>query len=114
MAFQIKRVYSEVAKSDGYRVLVDRLWPRGMTKEHADVDLWLKELSPSTALRKWFNHEPEKWNGFLKKYKTELHESGAMDQLLALQEKHAKITLLYGAKDEIHNNAVALLEFLKK
>lgn len=113
MAFQIKRVYSDIAKTDGYRVLVDRLWPRGMTKEHADIDVWLKELSPSTALRKWFNHEPEKWNGFLRKYQAELHHSGAMDQLLSLKEKHAKITLLYGAKDETHNNAVALLEFLQ-
>lgn len=113
MAIKIKRAYEDKAIADGYRVLVDRLWPRGVKKTDAHVDVWLKELAPSTELRKWFNHEPEKWTGFLKKYKAELHDSGAFEQLKALKEKHSMLTLVYAAKDEEYNNAEALLEFLK-
>lgn len=113
MVIKIKRAYEDKATADGYRVLVDRLWPRGVKKTDAHVDVWLKELAPSTELRKWFNHEPEKWTGFLKKYKLELHESGALGQLETLKEKHTTLTLVFAAKDEEHNNAEALLEFLK-
>ncbi|AYB35652.1 DUF488 family protein [Chryseolinea soli] len=108
----IKRVYEPFSKTDGYRILVDRLWPRGIKKEDAHVDQWLKEIAPSTALRKWFNHEPEKWKSFLTKYKAELKGSAALDELLALLKQHKTVTLLYGAKDEQHNQAVALTKFI--
>lgn len=111
MSIAIKRVYEPFSKADGYRILVDRLWPRGIKKEDAHVDLWLKEVAPSTALRKWFNHEPEKWRSFLSKYKAELKESAALEELQALRKQHKTVTLLYGAKDEQHNQAVALKQF---
>ena|SRR5689334_23818713 len=111
MSIAIKRVYEPFSKADGYRILVDRLWPRGLKKEDAHVDLWLKEVAPSTALRKWFNHEPEKWKSFLSKYKAELKGSAALEELQALRKQHKTITLLYGAKDEQHNQAVALKQF---
>jgi uncharacterized protein YeaO (DUF488 family) len=113
MSIAIKRVYEPFLKTDGYRILVDRLWPRGIKKEDAHIDLWLKELAPSTALRKWFNHEPEKWKSFLTKYKTELKGSPAWEELLALLKLHKTVTLLYGAKDEQHNQAVALRLFME-
>jgi uncharacterized protein YeaO (DUF488 family) len=112
MSIAIKRVYEPFSKTDGYRILVDRLWPRGIKKEDAHVDQWLKEVAPSTALRKWFNHEPEKWKSFLTKYKAELKGSAALDELLALLKQNKTITLLYGAKDEQHNQAVALKQFI--
>lgn len=112
MSIAIKRVYEPFSKADGYRILVDRLWPRGIKKEDAHVDLWLKEVAPSTALRKWFNHEPEKWKSFLTKYKAELKESAALEELTALLRQHKTVTLLYGAKDEQHNQAVALKQFM--
>jgi uncharacterized protein YeaO (DUF488 family) len=111
MSIAIKRVYEPFSKADGYRILVDRLWPRGIKKEDAHVDLWLKEVAPSTALRKWFNHEPEKWRSFLSKYKAELKGSAALEELQALRNQHKTVTLLYGAKDEQHNQAVALKQF---
>lgn len=111
MAIAIKRVYEPFSKTDGYRILVDRLWPRGIKKEDSHVDQWLKEVAPSTALRKWFNHEPEKWKSFLTKYKAELKGSAALDELQALLKQHKTVTLLYGAKDEQHNQAVALKKF---
>ncbi|HEY5744627.1 MAG TPA: DUF488 domain-containing protein [Chryseolinea sp.] len=112
MSIAIKRVYEPFSKADGYRILVDRLWPRGIKKEDAHVDQWLKEVAPSTALRKWFNHEPEKWKSFLTKYKAELKGSAALDELLALLKQHKTVTLLYGAKDEQHNQAAALKQFI--
>ncbi|SHH77606.1 Uncharacterized conserved protein YeaO, DUF488 family [Chryseolinea serpens] len=111
MSIAIKRVYEPFSKADGYRILVDRLWPRGIKKEAAHVDLWLKEVAPSTALRKWFNHEPEKWKSFLTKYNAELKGSAALEELQALRKQHKTVTLLYGAKDEQHNQAVALKQF---
>ena len=113
MSIAIKRIYEPFSKTDGYRILVDRLWPRGIKKEDAHVDLWLKEVAPSTALRKWFNHEPEKWKSFLTKYKAELKDSAAHGELVALLKQHKTVTLLYSAKDEQHNQAVALREFLE-
>ncbi len=109
MAIQTKRIYLSAAKADGFRVLVDRLWPRGVRKEDAHLDLWLKEVAPSTELRKWFNHEPEKWKEFCKKYKAELKGSAAMAELLSLVRAHKAVTLLYAAKDEEHNEAIVLL-----
>lgn len=114
MALKLKRVYELPEESDGYRVLADRLWPRGIKKEAAQIDIWLKEVAPSTALRKWFNHEPEKWQEFVSKYKSELRDSDVLDDLKSLVRKHKTITLLYGSKDEKYNHAVVLRMVLKK
>lgn len=114
MPVQIKRVYEPTAKADGYRVLVDRLWPRGIKKEDAHVDIWLKEVAPTAALRKWFAHDPEKWIEFETKYKNELRATTAFDELLAEVGKHKTVTLLFAAKDELHNNAVVLQQLLLK
>ena len=109
----IKRVYAEPSQDDGMRILVDRLWPRGLTKEKAKVDLWLKEIAPSSELRKWFAHDPKKWPEFKRRYAEELKaESGPLARLR--QEADRKtVTLLYGAKDEEHNEAVVLLEIMQ-
>lgn len=110
---RIKRVYETKSKDDGYRVLVDRLWPRGVSKEKAGLDLWMKDIGPSDELRKWFNHDPAKWEDFKKKYKQELKSKKDLtDQLKKLEKEHAKLTLLYGAHDEQHNQAVVLAEVL--
>jgi uncharacterized protein YeaO (DUF488 family) len=114
MTVQVKRVYEPAAKTDGYRVLIDRLWPRGLSKEKAHVDKWLKEVAPSTKLRKWFNHEPEKWNSFCTKYRSELAGSSALEELLGDMRAHKTVTLLFGARDEQHNDAVALEEFIRE
>lgn len=111
---QIKRVYEPADAKDGFRILVDRLWPRGMKKENARIDTWLKEIAPSTTLRKWFAHDPEKWTAFKKKYTQELKENEAFDELLGLIKKHKRITLVYAAKDERHNDALALQQYLQK
>lgn len=103
----IKRVYDAPAKADGIRVLVDRIWPRGIKKEDAKIDMWLKEVAPSTKLRQWFAHDPEKWSDFRSRYLSELKGNTALAELKALSQKN-KITLLYAAKDEEHNNAVVL------
>lgn len=112
MDIRIKRVYEAPAKEDGYRLLVDRVWPRGMTKEHAHVEEWLKDIGPSTELRKWFGHEPPKYSEFKKRYRQELE---AMPELLAhirATAKKQRVTLVYSAKDEEHNQAVVLREVL--
>ncbi|MCW5873096.1 MAG: DUF488 domain-containing protein [Anaerolineales bacterium] len=114
MSIKLKRVYEAAAASDGYRVLVDRLWPRGLKKEAAAIDLWLKEIGPSTELRHWFGHEPEKFPQFSKLYKAELKTNPAVAELRALAKQHKTITLLYGARDTEHNQAVVLQEFLEK
>lgn len=109
----IKRVYEAAATSDGYRVLVDRLWPRGLTKEKADVDLWLKEAAPSTELRAWFGHQPERFAEFSRRYREELSQRPeVLDQLSALESEHGLITLVYGAHDDEHNQAVVLADAL--
>ncbi len=106
---KVKRVYEPVEKHDGYRVLVDRLWPRGLSKESAAIDLWLKEIAPSTELRKWFNHDPDKWPEFQKRYKDELKARQALiEELRALQKKQHTVTLLYSAKNEALNQAIVL------
>jgi uncharacterized protein YeaO (DUF488 family) len=110
----IKRVYEEPKKSDGKRILVDRLWPRGLTKAEVKVDLWLKEIAPSTALRKWFSHEPSKWEEFKKRYSVELEKNNEQISLLEREVSEGKVTLVYGAKDQEHNGAVVLREFLER
>lgn len=114
MNINIKRVYEKPDKEDGYRILVDRLWPRGLTKEKANVDLWLKEIAPSTGLRKWFGHEPAKWNDFKKKYVAELNENKESVSVLKEKMKKGTVTLLYGAKDREHNEALVLLHYTTK
>jgi uncharacterized protein YeaO (DUF488 family) len=114
MKIQMKRVYDEPSDTDGTRILIDRLWPRGVSKAKAKVDLWLKAIAPSTPLRQWFGHDPGKWEEFKKRYKDELdHNSGAVAQLRALLAQ-GTVTLLYGAKDKDHNDAVVLQEYVKK
>jgi uncharacterized protein YeaO (DUF488 family) len=111
---QIKRVYEKPAKQDGLRVLVDRLWPRGLTKEKAHVDLWMKEIAPSDELRKWFHHEEQNWGEFEKKYKAELAErKELLGELKKLQREHGTVTLLYGSKDEKQNQAVVLAQMIR-
>ena len=109
--FAAKRVYEPAAKDDGYRVLVDRLWPRGLTKAKAQVHLWLKQIAPSTELRNWFKHDPEKWPEFQKRYRRELDQE-TLNSLRRLEKQHKKVTLLYGAKSDERNQAVALLKIL--
>ncbi|MBI3465041.1 MAG: DUF488 family protein [Planctomycetes bacterium] len=111
---RLKRIYDAPSKRDGLRLLVERLWPRGVSKEKAAVDLWLKELAPSTALRKWFNHEPEKWAEFRKRYWSELEKKGDLLILLKHRTTEGTVTFVYAAQDREHNSAVALKEFLEE
>lgn len=113
MTIKIKRIYEPFSKSDGYRVLVDRLWPRGIKKETAFINKWMKEVAPSTNLRKWFDHDPEKWKAFITKYKAELKGSIAFEELMSVIKEHKVITLVYSAKDEQYNQAVALKQFIE-
>ena len=108
----IKRVYEPYGRDDGCRILVDRLWPRGLSKEQARVDVWLKEIAPSDELRKWFAHDPAKWKKFLEKYMDELDNNPTTRELLNLIKKYKRITLLYSSKEEKLNNAYALLQWL--
>ncbi|WP_188758891.1 DUF488 domain-containing protein [Edaphobacter acidisoli] len=114
MSLHIKRVYDEPAKSDGTRILVDRLWPRGLSKENAHVDLWLKDVAPSDELRKWFGHEPARWPEFRARYRAEIKKNPAQIALLRQAIGKGPATLVYGAKDEQHNQAVVLYEFLTR
>ncbi|MHA6690983.1 DUF488 domain-containing protein [Devosia sp. A449] len=109
--YAIKRIYEPAASEDGVRVLVDRLWPRGVSKDEAKIDHWLKDVAPSSELRTWFGHEPVRWDEFRRRYRAELHDNNAaLDELRQLT---GKVTLLYGAHDEAHNQAVVLLELLQ-
>jgi len=112
MKINIKRVYEKPEKEDGIRILVDRLWPRGLTKEKAAIDLWLNEIAPTTELRKWFGHDPAKWKDFQKRYKQELKKNNEQVLLLKEQLKKGIVTLVYGAKDEEHNEALVLKELI--
>lgn len=114
MKMFVKRIYELPAKSDGFRVLVDRLWPRGISKANAKLDLWLKDLGPSTILRTWFNHDPVRWEEFQRRYHVELKQKTALLANIKQQAKLGPVTLLYSAKDEVHNQAVALQRFLMK
>jgi uncharacterized protein YeaO (DUF488 family) len=111
---KIKRVYEKPDKNDGRRILVDRLWPRGLTKEKAKVDLWLKDIAPSTELRKWFGHDPKKWRSFCGRYQTELKQHANQLKLLKSKAKEGPVTLVYGARDQEHNEAVVLKQFLER
>lgn len=111
---QVKRIYDSVTEDDGYRVLIDRLWPRGFSKEDAKVDLWMKEIAPSTELRKWFDHDPDKWMEFQQRFKDELvNKKELIDQLLNLEKEKKVITLLFSAKDREKNQAMVLIEVLR-
>ena len=113
---RIKRVYREPNLEDGVRILIDRIWPRGFSKERARIDEWKKELAPSTALRKWFGHDPAKWAGFRERYRKEPTESGEIEALreLAIRSRREAITLIYSAADEQHNQAAVLMELLQE
>ncbi|GAA1646584.1 DUF488 domain-containing protein [Georgenia ruanii] len=112
MTFTVARVYDPPADDGGARVLVDRLWPRGLAKADAHVDLWLKEVAPSTDLRKVFHHDPDLFPEFTRRYRAELDANPAVDQLRELEREHGTVTLLYGAKDTEHNQAVVLRDYL--
>jgi len=137
MRIAAKRAYTEPAPGDGFRILIDRLWPRGIGKEKARIDLWLKDVAPSTELRKWFGHDPAKWPGFQRRYREELGQKQEalqdgnpaelweargeelwqkQEQLATIKAQATKtpVTLVYGAKDEEHNDAVVLLQLLKR
>lgn len=109
---KLKRVYENPLPNDGLRVLVDRLWPRGLTKERAAVDLWLKDVAPSTELRKWFGHDPARWKQFQTRYRKELQEKKDALQLLKQKSRGHTVTLVYGARDEEHNEALVLKQIL--
>ncbi len=111
----IKRVYEPAQKKDGYRVLVDRLWPRGVKKEDARIDEWMKYIAPSPGLRKWFGHQPERWGPFSRAYRAELKEAVEPVQKLAdCIRQHSKVTLIYAARDEQHTHALVLHRFMEK
>ena len=111
---RIARVYESPGQRDGWRVLVDRLWPRGLRKDAAQIDEWLKEVAPSNQLRKWFGHKPERWAEFQKRYRSELAKKiGVIESLRAAERQHGTLTLLFGAKDQKHNQAMVLRELLK-
>jgi uncharacterized protein YeaO (DUF488 family) len=113
MSVKLKRAYEPAESTDGFRILVDRLWPRGVSKKSARIDLWLKEIAPSTQLRKWFGHDPSKWGEFRKRYFRELEENSEVVAQLLEHVGHGTVTLVYGAKDQDHNDAVAIREYFK-
>lgn len=113
-AITIKRAYEAASESDGFRILVDRVWPRGVSKTDAKIDAWLKDIAPSSSLRKWFGHDPEKWGEFKTRYFEEL--DGNAETVATIRrhlDENRKVTLVYAAKDETHNNAVALKAYLE-
>lgn len=110
---RVKRIYEPAAEDDGFRVLVDRIWPRGVSREAATVDLWLKEVAPSAELRKWFGHAPERFAEFRERYLEELDTNPAFARLQRATAEHERVTLLYGARDRQHNQAVVLRELLE-
>lgn len=111
---RIKRIYDKPDEKDGYRILVDRLWPRGLSRDKARIDLWLKEIAPGDKLRKWYSHDVEKFDDFSRKYKQELRDkSGLLKQIKKLEKEHKTVTLLFSARDVSHNNAVVLLDYLR-
>jgi uncharacterized protein YeaO (DUF488 family) len=111
--FKLKRVYEEPNAQDGYRVLVERLWPRGLSKERAALDLWLKDVAPSAALRQWFGHDPARWAEFRKRYLQELKTKEDEIRLLKQKEKEGAVTLLFAARDVEHNGAIVLRSLLE-
>jgi uncharacterized protein YeaO (DUF488 family) len=115
MPVKLKRVYDERSEDDGFRILVDRLWPRGLAKAEAGIDLWFEDAAPSNELRRWFGHDPGKWKEFQRRYRAELAENpDAMAALRDAVKSHRKVTLLFGAKDTEHNQAVVLRDLLTR
>jgi uncharacterized protein YeaO (DUF488 family) len=110
---RVKRIYEEPSDQDGFRILVDRLWPRGLRKSEARLDLWIKEIAPENRLRRWFSHDPEKWEEFRKCYIKELEQKEEYVQELLDKARETDLTLLYAAKDEIFNNATVLKEYIE-
>jgi uncharacterized protein YeaO (DUF488 family) len=109
---KLKRAYETPTADDGTRILIDRLWPRGITKKRAAVDQWMKDISPSTELRKWFGHDPARWDEFRRRYAQEVHKNGDLLEQLRSLARHGPITLVYSAHDEKHNDAVELRELI--
>jgi uncharacterized protein YeaO (DUF488 family) len=110
---QVKRAYEPPGEQDGYRVLIDRIWPRGVKKEELAVDSWLKEIAPSSALRRWFDHDPKKWQEFCTRYKAELKNRPDEVNFLKEKSENGLLTLVFGAKDTRYNNAIALKQYLE-
>lgn len=110
---RVKRVYDEVSLDDGFRILIDRLWPRGVTKEKAKLDFWLKDIAPSEELRKWFSHDPNKWQEFKIRYFLQLKDNPSAVKFVKDKIRESNVSLIYGAKDDRYNNAVALKEYLE-
>lgn len=112
---KLKRIYEKSEKNDGFRILVDRLWPRGVSKGKATLDLWLKDVAPSNGLRKWFGHDPQKWAAFQKKYLSEIAANkGVFRHLQEIVKTRRNVTLLYAAKDDEHNEAVVIKDLFKQ
>jgi uncharacterized protein YeaO (DUF488 family) len=114
MIVQIKRVYEDFSVADGKRILIDRLWPRGLTKEEAHIEVWLKDIAPSTELRQWFDHDPKKWNEFKRRYRKEIEDDRVSVLFLMNQMRKGTVTLVYGARDIKHNDAMVLKEYLEQ
>ncbi|MCA0989609.1 DUF488 domain-containing protein [Guptibacillus algicola] len=116
MSVVLKRIYDEEKPLGGHRVLIDRVWPRGISKEDANLDEWMKDIAPSSSLRKWFAHDPDKFESFKEAYQKEIKESDAMSKLDELKNiaRNNRVVLLYGAKDKVHNHAVVLKEMIEK
>lgn len=113
MTITLKRIYEPVGNQDGLRILVDRLWPRGIRKDAAAIDLWIKDIAPSTALRQWFNHDPKKWDEFKARYFAELDDNQGLLQPLVEATLVGDVSLIYSSRDELHNQAVVLKEYLE-
>lgn len=114
LEIRLKRIYEEPAPNDGFRCLVDRIWPRGISKEKAGIDDWKKELAPSTRLRKWFGHDPDRFDGFRKRYMKELNGHRGQLSELRRRARNSRLTLVYAARDEEHNQAVVLRDVLRR
>jgi uncharacterized protein YeaO (DUF488 family) len=110
---RLKRAYEEAAPADGFRILVERLWPRGLSKERAAIDLWMKNIAPSPELRRWFNHDTAKWNEFKKRYRAELDQNEDAVDELRTKCRGQTVTFIYAARDEQHNSALLLIEYLE-
>lgn len=110
---RVKRAYEPASRLDGYRILIDRLWPRGVSKENAAIDEWLQEVAPSAELRRWFGHDPQKWREFRRRYRRELQARAHLLREIAALASHRRVTLVYGARDEEHNDAVVLAELIR-
>ncbi len=110
---RLKRAYEVPSSTDGKRILVDRLWPRGLTRKKAAIDVWLKDIAPSSPLRRWFGHDPAKWSEFKRRYRRELRERRELVNEIARPAARGRVTLIYGARDEVHNDAVVLAAVIR-